>query len=302
MSADQRHLDLSGLRKTILTWLKKRLDADNFERLNSSFDNIREGAEDWEVFSSFSKASRYSGKEPLDLSNDEISKAESLRRGWKPGHWTTDELARALVLLALAEREKEEFLEKLDKLFVSADLAENRALYKSLPILPYPEDLTNRGAEGIRTNITDVFNAVALRNPYPADFFDEDAWNQVILKSLFVGSQVYLIQGVDDRRNEPLARMLVEYAHERWSAGREVSPELWRFVGPFIDEAIAIDLKKELTHDKKVHRQAAVLTLKDSSSEAASNILDDHPDIVKETTSEKIDWEHIGRAVHNSNS
>ena len=89
-----------------------------------------------------------------------------------------------------------------------------------LKALPYPDELTARAAEGIRTNITDVFNAVALRNPFPADFFDDDAWNQVILKTLFVGSPVYLIQGVDKRRNEPLARMLVEYAHERWSAGR----------------------------------------------------------------------------------
>jgi hypothetical protein len=301
MPAVQRDLEISKLQTTILSWLKKRLYADNFAKLNDAFESIRRDAEDWEVFSLFSRVSRYSGKDPLDLSVEEKSVAQSLRNGWEPGHWTTDELARALLLLGLAEREKEEFFEKLDKLFVSADLAENTALYKSLPILPYPDDLTDRGAEGIRTNITDVFNAVALRNPFPADFFNDDAWNQVILKSLFVGSPVYLIQGVDDRRNETLARTLVEYAHERWSAGREVSPELWRSIGPFIDESIAADIKKEVTHDEKVHRQAAVLALKESSSEAASNILDKYPDAVKEAESENMTWEKVGRAVHKSN-
>ncbi len=298
MPSDQRHLDLSNLQKTILGWLKKRLDTDNFERLNSSFESIRQDAQDWEVFSSFSLASRYSGKEPLDLSDDEESNAESLRTGWSPSYWSMDQLARTLLLLGLAERDKQEFLDKLDKLFVSADLGENIALYKSLPVLPYPDNLADRAAEGIRTNITDVFNAVALRNPFPADFFDEDAWNQVILKSLFIGSPVYLIQGVDKRRNESLARMLVEYAHERWSAGREVSPELWRSVGPFIDEAIVIDIEKELTHSDKLHRHAAVLSLMESPSEAASKKLKNYSDLVKEVESSGIGWQYIGEAVY----
>ena len=298
MPSDQRHLDLLNLQKTILRWLKKRLDTDNFDWLNSSFESIRQDAEDWEVFSSFSLASRYSGKEPLDLSDDEESNAESLRTGWSPSYWSMDQLARTLLLLGLAERDKQKFLDKLDKLFVSADLGENIALYKSLPVLPYPDNLTDRAAEGIRTNITDVFNAVALRNPFPADFFDEDAWNQVILKSLFIGSPVYLIQGVDKRRNESLARILVEYAHERWSAGREVSPELWRSVGPFIDEAIVIDIEKELTHSDKLHRHAAVLSLMESPSEAASRKLKNYSDLIKEVESSGIGWQYIGEAVH----
>ena len=298
MPADQRHLNLSKLQHTILSWLKKRIETDSFNALNSAFESIRQGAEDWEVFSGFSRVSRYTGKENPGLTEEEITEADSLRTGWSPAHWTTDQLARTLLLLGIAERDKQEFLEKLDKLFISGDLAESVALYQALPVLPYPDELTARAAEGIRTNITDVFNAVALRNPFPADFFDDDAWNQVILKTLFVGSPVYLIQGVDKRRNEPLARMLVEYAHERWSAGREVSPELWRSVGPFIDEAVAIDIEKELNHEDKVHRQAAVLALKEASAEAAANRLDEHEAITKEVESNDIGWDDIGRRVH----
>jgi hypothetical protein len=110
------------------------------------------------------------------------------------------------------------------------------ALYQSLPIMPYPKELTQRAAEGVRSNITSVFDAVAHHNPYPADYMDDDAFNQIVLKALFVGSPLYKIQGLDRRANRKLAKMLIEYAHERWSAGRVISPELWRPVGPFIDE------------------------------------------------------------------
>ena len=270
---------------------------DKYNNLNSAFESIKKSAEDWEVFTSFSRASRYSGKEPLDLSDEEQSNAEALRTGWSPSYWSMDQLARTLLLLGLAERDKREFLEKINKLFVSADLAESIALYKSLPVLPYPDELTYRAAEGIRTNITDVFTAVALHNPFPADFFDEGAWNQVILKSLFVGSPVYLIKGVDQRRNETLARILVEYAHERWSAGREVPPELWRSVGPFIDEAIAKDIEKELSHDSKLHRHAAVLALKDSHSDAAKSLLNNYSEIAEKVEEKNITWDDIGEAV-----
>jgi hypothetical protein len=301
MPADQQHLDRSKLQQTILKWIKKRLDSNSYQSLKKAFESLKDDAEDWEVFSSFSRASRYTGKEPLDLTPDEMDEAVSLRTGWLPGHWTTDQLARTLLLLGLAERTKEEFLDKLDKLFVSSDLGEGVALYQSLPVLPYPEDLTDRAAEGIRTNITSVFNAVALRNPFPADFFNEDAWNQVILKSLFVGSPIYLIQGVDKRVNEPLARMLVEYAHERWSAGREVSPELWRSVGPFIDYDSANDIKKELDHKKPVHRHAAIRAVMSSSSDAAKKLISKYDSLKNEVESKGISWDDIGKSVSDSN-
>lgn len=298
MSADQRHLDRSNLQQTILTWLNKRLDSESHQTLKSAFENFSKDAEDWEVFSTFSRASRYTGKDPLDLTPDETDEATSLRTGWKPAHWSTDQLARTLLLLGLAERGKPEFMDKLDKLFTSSDLGEGVALYQSLPVLPYPDDLTDRAAEGIRTNITSIFNAVALRNPYPADFFDDDAWNQMILKSLFVGSPIYPIMGVDKRANKPLARMLVEYAHERWSAGRDVSPELWRSVGPYIDDNISEDIEKELTHDSAIHQHAAARALIDSSSDAANRLLKKYEILRKEVETKDIGWNDIGRAYH----
>ncbi len=295
MSADQNHLDQEKLQELLLKWLHNRLDEESYQEINSTYIKLKAGAEDWYVFSSFSGAPRYTGKEPLDLSNEEIYEAEHIRSGWQPSHWNIDQAARSLMLSALSERSKTEFLDKLEKLFNSSDVEEAVALYQSLPVLPYPLDLQKRAAEGIRSNMTSVFNAVALRNPYPADYLDEDAWNQIVLKSLFVGSPLYLIQGLDRRSNKNLAHMLVEYAHERWSAGREVSPELWRPVGPFIDQRYIDDIKKVLNHTDAIHKHAGVLALSDSNSTEAKALLKEYDDILSHIHKQNITWDTIGK-------
>jgi len=301
MSVDQNNLDQEKLQNLLLRWLNDRLSGENYQKVNSAYIKLKEDAEDWEVFSSFSSVPRYTGKDPLALTDEELNEAEHIRLGWHPSHWNIDQAARSLLVSSLSARSKKEYFDKLEKLFISSDMGEAVALYQSLPILSYPEDLRDRAAEGIRSNITSVFNAVALRNPYPADYLDEDAWNQIVLKSLFVGSPLYLIQGIDRRSNENLAHMLVEYAHERWSAGREVSPELWRPVGPFIDQKYINDIKHVLNHTDAIHKQAAVLALSDSESPEAKDLLKDHDDILSAVQNQKITWDRIGEQYEKNN-
>ena len=96
-----------------------------------------------------------------------------------------------------------------------------------------------QAAEGIRTNMTSVFNAVALDNPYPANYLDDLAWNQMVLKALFVGSPLHRIYGLERRNNQKLSQMLVDYASERLAANRTVNSELWELAMPFQAEAVA---------------------------------------------------------------
>lgn len=297
MTDSQKGTDVEGIRAAISGWLKKRISPETHEKIQTTAQKLADDAEDWEVFSSFSKVPRTIGKEDLNLSEDELKEADNLRPGWDPSQWRTDQLGRTLLVLSLAERGKEELLDKLEKMFISSDMGEAESLYQSLPLLPWPESLTARAAEGIRSNITSVFNAVALRNPYPADYFDEDAWNQVVLKALFVGSPLYLITGLDERANETLANILIEYAHERWSAGRVVSPELWRPVGPFVDESNIGELKKVLENPDLIQQRAAVLALQSSDSDAASSLLDEFEKTISNIDSSAADltWDEIGK-------
>ena len=66
--------------------------------------------------------------------------------------------------------------------------------------------------EAVRSGMKPVFEAVAHRNPYPVDFFGEDAWNQMVVKAFFIGSALWPIQALDRRGNPRLARMLVDDA------------------------------------------------------------------------------------------
>jgi hypothetical protein len=84
-----------------------------------------------------------------------------------------------------------------------------------------------------------VFNAVALYNPYPAEYLDDLAWNQMILKALFVGTPLYPIYGLKRRNNPQLSKMLLDYARERLAAKRTVNPELWKLAATFQPEEVA---------------------------------------------------------------
>src|SRR5690606_23929807 len=144
---------------------------------------------------------------------------------------------------------------------------------QALPLLPHPDRWIFRATEGIRSNMTSVFEAVALRNPYPSEQFDETQWNQMVLKAVFVGSPLHLVQRLDDRANPRLARMLRDYAHERWAASRPVTPELWRIVGRYAGDEWIGDLEQVLLTGTPAEQQAAALALSESPSGRAGSVL-----------------------------
>lgn len=294
MPDTQLNVSLPDLRTTIQGWLESAAEGDGFQWIKDTAEQLQAGAEDWQFFSSFSAVPRHTGKDPLSLSDEQQARADELRPGWRPDRWRADQLGRTLLVLAIGDGPKADFLERLDKTFVSADVGESVALYQALPILPYPDDLQERGAEGIRSNMTSVFNAVALHNPYPADYFGEGAWNQLVLKALFVQSPLYQIQGIDKRSNPTLAEMLVDYAHERWAAGRTISPELWRPVGPYAEGSVIEDLQRVLNDSDPLQRQAAILALSASSDEQAQQLVEEHQELLDEVETEGIDWDNIG--------
>jgi hypothetical protein len=141
-----------------------------------------------------------------------------------------------------------------------------------------------------------VFEAVAHRNPYPAEHFAEPAWNQMVLKALFVGTRLDLIAGLDARANPALARMLCDYAHERWAASRPVSPELWRCVGPFATGAVLEDFRRLLERGAELENQAAALALATAQDADGQALLASHPALAEAVSDGRLNWESLATA------
>jgi hypothetical protein len=271
-------------------WIAAASPDDGAAWLREKQAQIADGAADYVFYTSFSAVPRHTGKADLDLSEADREAADAARSGWRPGGWSVDQTGRARLVLSLPSDDRGDYLATLERVFTHADMGESVALYQTLPLLPYPEAHRARAAEGLRTNMTAVFNAIALHNPYPAEQFDEGAWNQMVLKAVFVDSPLHAIQGIDERANAKLARMLVDYAHERWAAGRSVTPELWRPVGPFAEGAMLDDLARVLTDGTATERQAAALALSDSPADRADEVLATQPDLRDAVQSGTLTW------------
>lgn len=170
----------------------------------------------------FTTLPRFVGRKAVEVSSDMAFALERQRPGFRVADWTLDRLARVWWLLQLPADDKNAYLKTIGELFKAAELHESVALYSALPVLAYPEAWTFQATEGIRNNIADVQSAIMLHNPFPADYFDEAAWNQLIMKAFFTDKDVTQITGVNDRKNARLTQILTDYVAERRAAGRSL--------------------------------------------------------------------------------
>ena len=272
-------------------WLKARVPTDAAAWLDKTAQSLRHGA-DRDFYIAISLVSRKIGKADLNPTPAELAQAQAVRAGWDPRDWSLDQAARVYLLLA-PEADGETFSRRLDQLCITADMGELVAFYSGLPLYPDQPRHVLRAAEGMRTNIKAVFQAIAHRNPYASEQLADDQWNQLVLKSLFIGLSLNPIIGLDLRSNPKLARILCDYAHERWSAGRPVSPELWRCVGPHAKGEMLADLGRVLEKGTEPERAAAALALASSPDPAATGLLWAYPDLSVAVSENKVSWQAI---------
>lgn len=287
--------DTTPVRDFLWRQLSEQAPREGLEWLRGRLGEFERTQQDRTFYLTFSAVPRYLGKKPVDLPESALRQADALRPGFHPAGWQADRLARVWLLLHLPHADEEAFLHKMEMLFDTADMGELVALYSALPLLPYPGRFVKRTAEGIRTNMTVVFDAIALDNPYPADYLDDAAWNQMVLKAAFMDRPIYRIQGLERRANAELAQIISDYAHERWAAGRVVSPEFWRPVGPFVDQRLAGDLQRLFEAEHPLQRQAAALVCADSRHPKAQTLLEQHPALKEKVKSGALSWEQLAR-------
>lgn len=247
------------LRRHVETLLERHLPESGWNWLRSSRP----------VLSAFVAAPRFTGKTVPPAGDDLFTDIEQLRPGFSVREWPADRLTRLWLLLGLPLDDRDGFVRSVETLFETAEMNELVALYASLPVLPYPEAWIFRATEAVRSNMGVVFDALALGNPYPSEQFSEPAWNQLVMKTIFNDKALGRIIGLAERRNAALSRILVDFAHERWAAGRHVPPRAWQVVAPFVDEAFLPDLERLFRSGRPEDRRAAALICRDTAFEPA---------------------------------
>ena len=138
---------------------------------------------------------------------------------------TVDEIAR-VALLRAAVTGAEDPHAVARRLYVGGDSRERAAVLRALPLLPEPLTYLPLATEGCRTNVGGVFEAIACENAYPARWFPDLAFRQMVLKAIFTGVRIARIEGLRGRTSDELRRMARDYASERIAAGRPVPDDV----------------------------------------------------------------------------
>lgn len=211
-------------------WLARALAPDAMQWLDGEIAHQRAGVDERRLGIALGLAGRKLGREQLKLSAEDIAAAQQVRRGWQPQSWSAVQAARVALWLTTYSGDDAAFAARMDKLCDTAEVTELVACLKGFAVFPGGEALHDRAREGARSSIGSVFEAIACANPYPFDYFDEAAWNQLVVKCVFVGAPLETIVGLHERRNPELVQMLRDFVAERDAAGRALPDAVHAYI------------------------------------------------------------------------
>lgn len=281
---------LGELLKLADAWISQRADDRGVAWFRSALDEVTDAANERALEVAIGLAPRRLGKADLALPLPELARAEALRPGLDLSDWSIDQLARVALMAASHAGNVATFASRFDSFCATAEINELIALCRGLPVYPDPALIEPRAREAVRSGMKPVFEAVAHRNPYPRETFSEDAWNQMVVKAFFIGSTLWPIQGLDERANPRLARMLVGLAQERWAAQRAVSGEVWRCVASHADDEGMAALARGWTTGNDKERLAIALAFRTAPHIPADLPADELARLQTKLVSEKINW------------
>ncbi|MDQ6479701.1 EboA domain-containing protein [Dyadobacter sp. LHD-138] len=233
---------------------------------------------------------------PKKIVNIELAQEQSLSEivpGFSVNGWSLVRVARVWLLTKMNGSDQAIYVKNIETLFDTAEMNELVALYSALPVLDFPEQWLFRATDAVRSNMGFVFDAIALHNPYPARYFSELAWNQLVMKTIFNDKPVHFITGLEERQNEKLALILSDFAHERWAAGRSVAPNVWRLVSKYMNDTLLADVAHLFHTPHLYNHEAAALVCFDSEYAPAKTLLSGYPEFEKSITEGALTWSNL---------
>jgi hypothetical protein len=161
--------------------------------------------------------------------------AESINTGCgflDAAHWTRADAGRACLVAAAVGPEGPADMQTLLPLFREGRHDERISLMRMLCTLPDGEALLPLAHEASRVDDLQVYEALALDNPYPAAWYDEHAFNRMVVECLRDGLPLERVIGLMRRANPELTELCLDYREERTQAGRRVPADIWLALVP----------------------------------------------------------------------
>lgn len=185
-----------------------------------------------------------------------------------PGTWTSAEAARVLLLQTYIDNvqnksNKNYRYDAIWHAYRRGDENEKTAYIKGLSLLDPEGEVLDIALHTGRTNNVQLFSAIALHNAYPAKHYDNNAIEQLVLKTLFLNLNINRIDALQQRLQTTLSSKCMDLVRERLAANREPPVSIWLAINiqHLNDEAQALFLKF-LSDPIKEHRYYSLLALK----------------------------------------
>jgi len=144
------------------------------------------------------------------------------------GTWHSDEIARLSLLTTLKQAVAiAQWPSILFDIFRQGDESEKMLIARTLHWLGENCDVKAIALDAARSNSIDVFSAIALNNPYPGRAYDDDTFNRMVLKALFMDLSIVQICQLEQRVTPTLSQLAIDLVNERLVAGREAPYSIW---------------------------------------------------------------------------
>lgn len=196
-----------------LLWLK--LDGSGADWLKTAAQQLKTKQGD-DAFNAYVTYSAMTKRKVGDESLVNVSDAKEQTL------WRIDEVARIYLLdgyLNLCRYSQ--IAEQVNAVFKCGDESEQIAIIKGLSLIDAKGDLTTLAISTGRTNSLNLFAAIALNNPYPAEHYTERAFHQLVLKTLFMDLDIAQVIGLEQHKSPKLSQLAMDLVNERLAANRQ---------------------------------------------------------------------------------
>lgn len=191
-----------------------------------------------------------SGHNPLLLGADLFAK-----------HWTVADAGRALLVLRSVLTDAPQAQTIIQTYFQQGDESEVAVITRILILFTNGESLKPYAHEVGRTNSKPLFAALAQYNPYPAKYYSNHEFNQLVLKALFMGIGIAPVIGLLQRANAELSQMCEDYIKERVAANRTIPSDIWLALEPYANVEGETLMISYLADNNPQHRYYVVKAL-----------------------------------------